>query len=85
MTNKSIEKKALPEKLTIKAAKESVIKQELEIPLDYDKRFLNTWLHILGYNVDPIKKKAIVHKPKKEIQKLNLSELNKLAEEMGLS
>ena len=66
-------------KETIKSLKSMAAKQSLTMPLEYDKRFKNSWLHILGETgVEPVMRKQIVHIPKEEkkvISKLNWAEI----------
>ena len=65
---------------TMRNLKAMAAQQSITMPSEYDKRFKNSWLHILGEDgVDPVKRKDIVLVPKKEkkvINKINWAEIS---------
>lgn len=67
-------------KETIKNLKAKAATQALTIPANYDKRFKNSWLHLLGEpGVEPVLRKEIVHiskEDKKVISKINWAEIS---------
>lgn len=64
---------------TMKSLKAKAAKQSITIPSNYDKRFKNSWLHVLGEpGVEPVLRKEVVHVPKPEkkvVNKLNWAEI----------
>jgi hypothetical protein len=77
MTQK-LEIKKTP-KLRIKDVKVEAERLGLQVNPLYDKRFVDTWLYTIGKDVEPVKRKFIVHVHKKSKKVLTLSELIKLA------
>jgi hypothetical protein len=79
MTKVKKAKKA--KKITMGEAKAEAARLGLQVADKYDKRYLNTWLHCIGQDVEPVERKQIVH-VKKEVKKpLTMSELIALAKE----
>ena len=68
-----------PARMTLRQAKIEAAQLGLEVAAQYDKRFINTWLYTLGQDVEPVERKAIVHKPKATKKKLSWDQLAKLA------
>ena len=60
-------------KETIKNLRTLAARKAITMPVNYDKRFKNSWLHILGEpGVEPVERKQIVHVPKKQ-EKLSIN------------
>ena len=61
-------------KQTIKNLRQLAAKKSITMPSNYDKRFKNSWLHILGEpGVEPVERKQIVHVKKEPIPDLGIS------------
>jgi len=68
-------------RITMKEAKMEAARLGLEVALEYDKRFINTWLYTIGdTSVEPVLRSVIVHKPKKKKKNLSWADLASLAE-----
>ncbi len=65
--------------ITMKDAKLEAARLGLLVSLEYDKRFIDTWLYTIGYDVQPVKRKLLVHVKKPEKQTLTLNDLIILA------
>ena len=79
---KKVSKKKVKPKqkgMTLKEAKQAVATNGLKVSEEYDKRFKNTWLYVLGQDVEPVLRNKIVHQPKPEKKKLSWAALQMAA------
>ncbi len=65
------------EELNIKQAKNVVVRLNLPVNVQYDKRFTNTWLHVLDPKgpVEPVIKLSLVHQPRAQKRILTWGDL----------
>ena len=80
-TPKRVKKTAKPKEMTLTQAKAECARLGLEVAMEYDKRYKNTWLYTLGKDVEPVLRSSIVHKKKPAKKKLSWKELATLAED----
>ena len=80
MAKTKTKKVVKPKRLTMKEAKMEASRLGLVVAAQYDKRFINTWLHTIGEDVEPVLRTSIVHKPKKKKKQLSWADLADLAE-----
>ena len=67
-------------KLTRTWAQGEAARLGLEVDPQYDKRYTVTWLYTIGHDVEPVKRKAMVHVPKKKERKpVSMAELIQIA------
>lgn len=67
--------------ITMKEAKAEAARLGLKVAEEYDKRFKNTWLYTIGQDVEPVRRKEIVHVAKAVKKPLTMKELIALAKQ----